>query len=534
MAIAVINGSEPIIDTIKQTQVYQVTHDGAGNRLPYMNRSFISFSYGGKWIEDFGLIAITDGDRLSHNLYANFNDNVSTSNIFDGQIHWGTHFKENAWDLTLSTDGMTEKQLDMFKQWFKPGIARELILAEHPNRGIMARISKVPVYSILPFEEQQSITLENDNYNTKTTSYRGNINISFIMDDPFWYALSNILNIKDQTGVYTEQWYDANHNSVNILESQDALKILAEDNIIILSMLPRNFNMLTGLGRIFVQDTSESTHGSLIGYALIDSGHIAYVFLDTTEGLTLGTSTVDDINGDTIVRPGYFYYGGTAPCAPIITFTLTPTLFEGYISSPCNIFATTNTKAYNTLVIKSENRKTFKFTTPSIYTAYNQVINIFKTIGENVAWEDVKKAIRNNVKHYAPREYAIYVIDNIRSTSTLTTTQLLNDAITAMMNFLYDSNNNISPISFTINCHTGETTAELSYRNISNSIVEIKENTGDMVFSNYLKIEDRNYPANTGYILNYTSEHPEYSHMIYADVANGLNNVNLQYKFLYL
>jgi len=40
------------------------THNGAGDRLPLMNRSFISFSYGGKPIEDFGLIAITDGDAI--------------------------------------------------------------------------------------------------------------------------------------------------------------------------------------------------------------------------------------------------------------------------------------------------------------------------------------------------------------------------------------------------------------------------------------------------------------------------------------
>ena len=36
------------------TQVYDATHRGDGKRLPYMNRSFISFSFGGKYIEDFG------------------------------------------------------------------------------------------------------------------------------------------------------------------------------------------------------------------------------------------------------------------------------------------------------------------------------------------------------------------------------------------------------------------------------------------------------------------------------------------------
>ena len=43
------------INTTRYTQVYTATHDRAGNYLPYMNRSFISFSYGGKNIEDFDL-----------------------------------------------------------------------------------------------------------------------------------------------------------------------------------------------------------------------------------------------------------------------------------------------------------------------------------------------------------------------------------------------------------------------------------------------------------------------------------------------
>ena len=72
------------IDTIRHTQVYLATHDGVGNSLPLMDRSFISFSYGGKNIEDFNLIATISGDRLQKNLYASFKDNITTSDIWDG------------------------------------------------------------------------------------------------------------------------------------------------------------------------------------------------------------------------------------------------------------------------------------------------------------------------------------------------------------------------------------------------------------------------------------------------------------------
>jgi len=49
-----------------------------------MNRSFISFTYGGEKIEDFDLIATISGDRLNRNAYANFDDTVTTYDNLDG------------------------------------------------------------------------------------------------------------------------------------------------------------------------------------------------------------------------------------------------------------------------------------------------------------------------------------------------------------------------------------------------------------------------------------------------------------------
>ena len=43
--MANINGQEVWSNNITTSQVYQATHDGAGNSLPYMSRSFISFAF---------------------------------------------------------------------------------------------------------------------------------------------------------------------------------------------------------------------------------------------------------------------------------------------------------------------------------------------------------------------------------------------------------------------------------------------------------------------------------------------------------
>jgi hypothetical protein len=59
----ILVGTEVESNNPTYTQVYSATHKGEKS-LSFMERSFISFTYGGKKIEDFGLIAVTDGERI--------------------------------------------------------------------------------------------------------------------------------------------------------------------------------------------------------------------------------------------------------------------------------------------------------------------------------------------------------------------------------------------------------------------------------------------------------------------------------------
>jgi len=79
-----IYGNEVESTGALHTQVYLATHDGADKRLPHRERSFISFTYGGKHIEDFNLIATLKGDRMERGLYGEFADNVSTYDVING------------------------------------------------------------------------------------------------------------------------------------------------------------------------------------------------------------------------------------------------------------------------------------------------------------------------------------------------------------------------------------------------------------------------------------------------------------------
>lgn len=244
------------VEITPRRQVYQATHRGDGSRLPLMNRSFISFTYGGRYIEDFDLLASIINNRLTKNGYANFDDTVTTYDNLDGEFYWGTHYKTNQLTFILSTDGIEQKMLDEFMYWFHAGEMKELILMEHPNRAIMARVAAPPELSLLPFEHEVPVKISEHTYMTKTTLYKGDITLQLVMDEPFWYAKTNILGKVATVMIdgkpqqrYVDLWDDPSYDppkEIDIFASKEALKMLVEDGIPLGSMI--NNNMLLGNG----------------------------------------------------------------------------------------------------------------------------------------------------------------------------------------------------------------------------------------------------------------------------------------------
>lgn len=253
------------VQVTRRSQVFQATHGGDGRRLPLMNRSFISFTFGGKPIEDFNLIATINGNSLNRVGYADFEDTVSNYSNLDGQQYWSTHFKNNSLEFILSTDGIDQQMLDSFLYWFRAGDTKELVLAEHPNRAILARVAQPPHLDLLPFEQQVTHMISDVSYQTSTTLYKGNISLVLIMDEPHWYAIMNLLGRRDENNLnsYSDQWWDPVTESwVNITDSKDALKVLYEDGIPVASMI--NNNMLLGNGEYAnVENNTDSLIWSL-------------------------------------------------------------------------------------------------------------------------------------------------------------------------------------------------------------------------------------------------------------------------------
>lgn len=507
-------GQENFSNLQENTQVYNATHDGAGNSLSHMNKSFISFSFGGENIEDFGLLVTID-DRLKRGAYSSFSDLTSSFDTLDGQLYWGSKIEPNKLDLTLSTDGITERQLDRFREWFAPGKIRELILSEHPNRAIMARVATAPEIALLPFQQQvkAKIVADEESVLTSTTLYKGDISLSFIMDESFWYSKLNYMPIYvNKKTLSPLQYEDENDDKVESLYDADMIKIMYEDRIPYQAALEGFGNSTFFLGgNLLVKEKA------IIGLAQINSTHLGIV-TEETEGLIINPST-----------PQYLFYSGTTKSYPTINFSINPTFEEedennnkiGYITCIKNKYINSNKKSYIQI---GENK--MEFTTPSIITSYNQIIYMFKN-SLNISKVELLEQIKFGVNDYYARAWGIACVNQVRNT-TINADDRTN-LIKNMSTFL----ENGIPFNFIINSKTGEAIGTFSVRmlnagsNFENaSYYTVKENVGDMICSDYLVIEGRDYLNSDGGITE------ENCHKILSN--ENLLNVLVLFKNMYL
>lgn len=490
------------------TQVYKATHDGTA-RLSLRDRSFISFMYGGKHIEDFKFIATIQNSRIQRNGYATFEDITTNYEVLDGQFYWGSHYTANTIDFSLATDEITEEELNKFKHWFSPGKIRELVLSESPNRALWARVAAPPVLSVLPFEKKIKKKIAGTSYETSITVYRGEASLSFIADEPYWHARANHIktnytNAEDKIGSMTDS------GGTLTLSDKDFIKIIFEDGI---------------------------PHSSMLSNGII--------FGDGGSGVHLSSTTFQNL-----------YYCGTAPARPTIKFTIQPKFDNDRLSYPLNSYSkaaleNNQTNNYNTISIGSN---TLKFTAPSLFLGYNQAIEIMAAMRAGEAAEDARAALRDGVNEYYARSWAMYCIEFMKknhfgiSASGALNSDFFTKFSTYMRYFLTKNGDSSAPYSatFTINCKTGQATGNFKIRMadttkgipgtdvrdfLSLDTFDIEKNVEDMVRSNYLLIDERNLPNEEGCITEaecskVTTDYPE--------EVGGLNNVIISYQNLYL
>lgn len=520
MASYVWQGTEKETSKITKGQVWQVTHDGGGNLLPHRLRSFISFSFGGKNIEDFDLIACCEGDSLSRRGYADFEDLTTTYDIIDGQYYHGTHYKPNTLSLRLVTDGIDEKKLNEFLHWFAGGKIRELILAEHPNRAIMARVAAPPELDVLPFEKKINVSIGPSTFETSTTVYRGFISLELVADFPFWYAKQNILLRGDDDVLYTETNIFSDENRL-----KEALKIVYEDTVPIIDMVKTTmhfgidtyaivgqmpYSLIAGPMDINNPTVKPSGWDSTIpGYfmqgneywigARIHDGVTYYGKIDGAD-ISNDTGLTGEISSDN--KDYKFFYGGTAPSPTILSFDInlkpvksSPT----YIDCIANSYVTKDSLDYSYIKLTSQHVKEFDFTTPNIITSWNKAKYIFSQATANTNSNDIIDTLRDQVMHPAVRAWAVGMVNWAKQdgTNINTTTGVIgSDFSTWAYKYLADffrlthddtwSGGTWADASFVFNAELGTAQGTFTYwkvTNSSNNVFEIYKNT-DVAISN--------------------------------------------------
>lgn len=536
---------------------------------------------------------------MQNNLYSDFEDLTQEYDVLNGQFYWGTHLKPLVFQYLLSTDGMTQTQLDKFKAWFAPGKIRQLVRAQHPNRGILARVQVPPTMNMLAFQGRQQKVIAGTVYNIPTTLYKGDIKISFICDDPLWYALQNLLGKRykvalvdgeivqrgqslsgtgqdlEEDEFYQYRWNDANDNNSSIMNNNDALKIILQDNILTANMVRIYSNLFIG-GDIKIQDIQhKDALGNIRTVAALASPQngtnppYAAVMISrvgVTYAPAIGTySFIENEQGTNVILSGgkdsnniaYLYYAGNAPSYPTLYFTMKPILQTGqnkvpYIKYPLNKYAPDeNGKTYNSIIIESQHKHEFRFTTPGAWNGYNQVLYWFDKLahakdqtGENIigsSWQDVKTYIRDKVTHNGARAYALNIVQRrLNGLDVLDETTLMS-VCNDMKNFIMktvDNEQSMCSGSFSINSKTGICVGKIEYQLNGEYSIQV-ENVGDMVRSTYLFLQETNYPlVDSGVIVEWDENNEESkhcAHIIYTDlpIEAPLTNFGIEYKNMY-
>lgn len=462
-------------------QVQSATKNGQGKSLSILNRQFISFSYGYKKdsdgkdipvnIEDFDLLAVFSSDRLEKEIYASFNDTITEQAELDGQMFWRSNFKAGQLIFNLATDGMTSAQLEEFKFWFQPGIERELILSEYHNRGIMARVATAPHISLLPFEKEIEVNIGGQIYKTKTSLYKGDITLDFIMDEPYWYSLNDIVE-------------DLN---------EESLKIIYEDGI---------------------------PHTSMI--KLTDCFFSNNNFVSEKETCSIS-------NYQNVQKNAYLYYCGTAPAYPEISFDISLiTLDDGTFSFPTD-------KEEDVYIAVGEKRLSFTLPSLiTSYNRALKIAASYETGGDSIALrKELRDNLYNYyTRSYVMGliDFAKNKTNYISNDGIIGENFYTNFFSPNMKNFLTSN----PTLSCVINCKTGIVTVETEIKffqqqgnKIEESIVSktVLENAGNMIKSDYLTIDIRKMPKD-GVI---TSEQCSI-----ISTNSKIEKLIINYKYMYL
>lgn len=400
-------------------------------------QDYINFEFDGKYVSDFGLVVVSDGDRLNLAGSSDFEDEVQSINGVNGQYYWGTNFKSLKRDFTLATDGMTEAQLQAFKYHFRPGRYGKFIETHLPYRESYCRIAAVTNFSMVPFRKLTNVAHKGTTHsNLYVNEYKGEVKLTLEWDNP--YTTSTVQ-------YFTNEEYGSSASKFASIYP---------------TVFANNIPLETELAKAFLV-TSESTLDlSILGKMILGAEKgICDFHLGADKKLqcnfTGNTSTLvsekePDQGAEPISGLKIFYNPSTAPTSAKITFTITPTinvddiedtttpLYFMDIADKYNLstFITdTNSspQPYNTIQMSAQKiaamgdkfveddgtdiEKEFLYSSPNVVSSIHKAIDIgwkyFNKEEETIAIL-MEEELRQEISHDKVLKWAIAVLAEIR------------------------------------------------------------------------------------------------------------------------
>lgn len=207
------------------------------NKQSY-EKEFIDFSFNEKYISEFGLVAVFDGDRLSLRGSADFENETTEIKAVPGQYFWGTNFKSKKRTFELATDGMTEKQFNAFKMHFRPGYYGKFIEDSEASRYSYCRVSEVTEFSFVPFRKEISLSFTREDgsittHYTHINEYKGSVKITFEWDYPFTFSRKKYVEDSELNPSEFETIFKAIYNNNIAFSTSWVSKFIKNDNAIL-------------------------------------------------------------------------------------------------------------------------------------------------------------------------------------------------------------------------------------------------------------------------------------------------------------
>lgn len=151
--------------------------------LEYLEDGYLGFTFDGRHSSEFNLLVVSDGSRYHQNLFSNFSDNVQTVPGRNGGYYFGTQLEMRDFEINCAFDEMTTHMKNEIQMWLYPDKVGWLIFDECPYKKYLVKISGMPNFNFLPFNELESI----HNYNLEKEILKGELNISFFSFNEYAY-----------------------------------------------------------------------------------------------------------------------------------------------------------------------------------------------------------------------------------------------------------------------------------------------------------------------------------------------------------